>query len=84
MQQAEPSELENCCTFFMQEGSAVHLPLGSIPIFLGIRPEVELDAKMDLTAANKAAKEKHTFSFFFDPKQIQNYFKISVEEFFKP
>ena len=36
----------------------------------------------DLTVINFG--EKHTFSFFFDPKQIQNYFKISVEEFFKP
>ena len=45
----------------------MHLPLGSIPILLGIRPEVELDAKMDLTAANKAAKEKHTFSLSVTP-----------------
>ena len=28
--------------------------------------------------------EKHTFNFFFDPTQIQNYIKISEEEFFKP
>ena len=28
--------------------------------------------------------EKHTFNFFFDPTQLQNYIQISEEEFFKP
>ena len=28
--------------------------------------------------------EKHTFNFFFDPTQLQNYIQITEEEFFKP
>jgi len=28
--------------------------------------------------------DKHTFNFFFDPSQEENYFKITEEEFFKP
>lgn len=28
--------------------------------------------------------DKHTFNFFFDPIQEENYFKITEEEFFKP
>jgi hypothetical protein len=27
--------------------------------------------------------EKHTFNFFFDPTQLQNYIQITEEEFFK-
>jgi hypothetical protein len=28
--------------------------------------------------------ERHTFNFFFDPTQIQNYIMITEDEFFKP
>ena len=36
----------------------------------------------ELTVVNFG--ERHTFNFFFDPTQIQNYIMITEEEFFKP
>tara|TARA_B110000977_G_scaffold410_1_gene567 strand:- start:120 stop:503 length:384 start_codon:yes stop_codon:yes gene_type:complete len=36
----------------------------------------------ELTVVNFG--ERHTFNFFFDPSQIQNYIMITEEEFFKP
>jgi hypothetical protein len=36
----------------------------------------------ELTVVNFG--ERHTFNFFFDPTQIQNYIMITEDEFFKP
>ena len=36
----------------------------------------------ELTVVNFG--ERHTFNFFFDPSQIQNYIMITEDEFFKP
>lgn len=78
MLSADSTELEHCVSFFMTEGTAVNVPFGTIPIFVGLRGTANLDQKMTLAEARKHTSDKHTFTLaivpIFDPDFVKKHY----------